>query len=81
MPEIPRRDYESGETVNTFEELAEAMKGQPKGFNLLINIWWGDQQSIWRRVEEATGLKITLLISGMSSYEGKPTCLIKLTVL
>ena len=80
MSEKQRQQLESGDLVSSQEELVEAFKDQPKGFNLQINVWWEDRQNIWLKVEKATGQKIAVNIVKMYSYEGKPACLIKLTV-
>jgi len=57
------------------------MKGQPKGFNLLINIWWGDQNSLWEKVERITNQKIAISIKRMYRHEGKQACLLEMKVI
>jgi|WetSurMetagenome_2_1015567.scaffolds.fasta_scaffold330396_2 hypothetical protein len=80
MHENPIPQFESGDTVNTYEELFEAMKGQPKGYNLLINIWWGEQNILWEKVERNTGLKIAIRLKRTYQHEGKQACLLEFEV-
>lgn len=81
MHENPTQQFESGDTVNTYEELFEAMKGQPSGFNLLINIWWGEQNLLWEKAEKKTDQKIAIGIKRMYQHEGKTACLLEFRVL
>jgi|GEM_PF-4254835 len=81
MNENPRPSFESGDTVNTPKELFEAIFGQPSGFHLLINIWWGEQHSLWEQLERKTGQKIAIVIKRLYQHEGKTACILEVKVL
>lgn len=81
MPETPRYGYESGETVNTVEELLEAIYGKPRGFKLQINALWEEHRNIWAKIEQLTGQKVAIRISNTTGPKGKQTCLLEFEVI
>lgn len=73
--------FESGDTVDTFENLVIYLRGQSPGFNLNLNVWYGDHLNLWRKAEELNKQKIALTIMKIFTYDGKPACMVNFKIL
>ena len=80
MPETPRYRYESGDKVETVEDLLEAIYGKPRGFKLLIDAAWEDHRNIWAKIEQLTGQKVAIKISNMNRVKGVQKCVLEFEV-
>lgn len=81
MSETPRYRYESGDTVETVDDILEAIYGKPRGYKLQINALWEKHRDIWANIEQTTGQKVAIRISNITGPKGKQTCLLEFEVI